>query len=64
MRAERQAERQARAEARTVAVELNSEVVLKFRKDAIRYGTNAPGLIVRLLDVIAEDELVAAILDE
>jgi hypothetical protein len=49
---------------RTAAIEIDRAVIQAFRPEAARRGTTVPRLINDLLDVIAEDNLTAAILDQ
>jgi hypothetical protein len=48
----------------TTAIELDHDLVVRFRVEAAKRDTTVPQLIRDLLDVIAVDELTGAILDD
>ena len=45
-------------------VEIAHDVVLVLRHEAARRGLSVPGLVREILDVVATDHLVGAILDD
>jgi hypothetical protein len=49
---------------RTTAIELDHDLVVRFRVEAAKRETTVPQLIRDLLDVIAADGLTTAILDD
>jgi hypothetical protein len=54
----------AQLESRTTAIELDHDLVLRFRAEAAKRETTVPQLIRDLLDVIVTDGLTTAILDD
>jgi hypothetical protein len=52
------------SEFHTTAIELDHDLVVRFRAEAAKRETTVPQLIRDLLDVIATDRLTTAILDD
>jgi hypothetical protein len=52
------------SEFHTTAIELDNDLIVRFRAEAAKRDTTVPLLIRDLLDVIAADGLTTAILDD